>query len=231
MRTLAIGDVHGCLTALETLLDLVAPAPEDLLVALGDYVDRGPDSKAVLDRLIELFDAGRLIALRGNHDEMMMDAHAGDDGRLWLAVGGIETLASYGLSPGDWPFDLVPERHWQFLENDCRDWYETETHLFAHASINPVVDMGQQNTYTLRWQKVYDPVAHVSGKTLICGHTRQRDGLPLDLGTTICIDTGVYDSNGWLTCLHVETGRYWQANQRGETRMGFLREEDADSPP
>ena len=56
-----------------------------------------------------------------------------------------------------------------------------------------------------------------------CAATRgSRSGVPLDLGSTVCIDTGVYDSQGWLTCLHVETGGYWQANQRGETRTGSL---------
>ena len=74
MRTLAIGDIHGCLTALKTLLDFVAPAADDRLIALGDYVDRGPDSRGVLDFLIALHAGGRLVALRGNHDEMMADA-------------------------------------------------------------------------------------------------------------------------------------------------------------
>src|SRR5690349_19279287 len=123
MRTLAIGDIHGCLLALEALLGLVAPTPEDLLITLGDYVDRGPDSRGVLDRLVALFEQGRLIPLRGNHDEMMIDAHQGGDCRLWLVVGGAETLASYDHSSRDWPFDNVPARHWQFLQNDCRDWF------------------------------------------------------------------------------------------------------------
>ena len=63
-------------------------------------------------------------------------------------------------------------------------------------------------------------IEHCSGKTLICGHTRQASGLPWVLPGTICIDTGVYDGDGWLTCLHVETGDYWQANNRGESRAG-----------
>ena len=91
MRTLAIGDIHGCLTALDALLARVAPRPEDRLITLGDYVDRGPDSRGVLERLIPLFDHGRLVPLRGNHDEMMVDAHRGGDPRLWLACGGQET--------------------------------------------------------------------------------------------------------------------------------------------
>jgi serine/threonine protein phosphatase 1 len=222
MRTLAIGDIHGSLTALEALLALVDPTPEDLVIALGDYVDRGPDSKGVLDLLAAMYDQGGLIPLRGNHDEMMVEAHRRHDRGLWLVVGGIETLASYRHEPDDEVYDRVPDRHWRFLEKDCRDWYETDTHLFVHATVLPDVPLEHQDGFTLRWQKLREPVAHCSGKTLICGHTRQLSGVPLDMGTTICIDTSIYDSHGWLTCLHVETGFYWQANQRGETRTGQL---------
>jgi serine/threonine protein phosphatase 1 len=224
MRTLVLGDVHGCLTALEALLDLVAPAAHDRLIALGDYVDRGPDSRGALDRLIPLYDKGRLIPLRGNHDEMMIEeGHLGQKKGLWRAVGGVETLWSYGHEASDSaPLEKVPARHWRFLEHDCRDWYETDTHIFVHASVYPDVPLAQQDGFALRWQKLRGPIAHCSGKVLVCGHTRQRSGVPLDLGTTICIDTSVYDSDGWLTCLHIESGAYWQANQRGETRTGHL---------
>ena len=103
MRTLAIGDIHGCLTALTTLLDFVAPAADDRLIALGDYVDRGPDSRGVLDLLIALHARGRLVALRGNHDEMMLEARAGptENHSMWLACGGLHTLQSYGVASPD----------------------------------------------------------------------------------------------------------------------------------
>ena len=74
MRTLAIGDIHGCLAAFDLLMARVEVRPDDRLIALGDYVDRGPDSRGVLDRVIKLYEAGQLIALRGNHDAMMVDA-------------------------------------------------------------------------------------------------------------------------------------------------------------
>ena len=72
-RLIAIGDIHGCLTALDTLLDAIAPTSSDIIVTLGDYVDRGPDSRGVIDRLIELGRQTRLIGLLGNHEEMMLD--------------------------------------------------------------------------------------------------------------------------------------------------------------
>lgn len=223
MRTLAIGDIHGCLPALDALLAAVRPADDDRLVTLGDYVDRGPQSKGVLDRLIALFDAGRLVALRGNHDEMMVRArHQRGERRMWLRFGGIATLDSYGHWPADDEYSNVPDRHWQFLEADLVNWYETETHLFVHAFAYPDQPLAEQDTFTLLWQRLDCRVAHQSGKTLVCGHTKQSSGEPLDLGTTVCIDTGIYDPAGWLTCLDVGTGRYWQANQRGETREGLL---------
>jgi serine/threonine protein phosphatase 1 len=73
----------------------------------------------------------------------------------------------------------------------------------------------------LRWEKLIDPPRHQSGKVLICGHTRQLSGWPLVHETVICIDTSIY-SRGWLTCLEVETGRFWQANMQGEVRESHL---------
>lgn len=224
MRTLAIGDIHGCLTALTTLLDFVAPASEDRLVALGDYVDRGPDSRGALDFLIALHAKGRLVALRGNHDEMMTEARtrSKDERATWLACGGRETLNSYGIPPDAADLKGVPEAHWRFLERDCLDWYETDTHLFVHANAYPDLPLDEQPHHMLLWEKLYEACVHVSGKVMICGHTRQLSGLPRNLGATVCIDTGVYERQGWLTCLDVATGRYWQADQQGRRRTAFL---------
>ncbi len=237
MRLLAIGDIHGCLRAFITLLDAVAPQPDDQIIALGDYVDRGPDSRGVLDRLIALHAAGRLVALRGNHDVMMLEARDGR-GLMWLACGGRQTLSSYGISDSEisglregegWfsdPEDVlakIPDRHWRFLEKDSLAYYETDKHIFVHANLYPHLSLEEQPDYMLFWEKLVEPIAHVSGKIMICGHTRQKSGLPLDLGTAICIDTGVYD-DGWLTCLDVHTGRIWQANELGKARTGWLDE-------
>lgn len=222
-RTLAIGDIHGCLTALLALLDLVQPGADDRLVTLGDYVDRGPDSRGVLDQLIALYDAGRLMPLRGNHDEMMTFSR--DDRlerRMWLRFGGVQTLESYGHRATDDIYDRVPQRHWDFLAHDLRNWFETDSYLFVHAIARPDLPLAEQDSNLLLWERLSGPIAHSSGKQLICGHTRQAGGLPLDLGTTVCIDTGIYEPDGWLTCLHVETGHFWQANQKGETRVGSL---------
>jgi serine/threonine protein phosphatase 1 len=226
MRVLAVGDIHGCLVAFRALLAAVAPRPDDLIVTLGDYVDRGPDTRGVLDQLIELRGTGRLIALRGNHEVMMQNAHADEfhDSTAWLACGGRQTLASYGSAdPTMQDLDRVPAAHWYFLEHDCRDWYETKTHLFVHASAYPDMPLEDQPTYMLHWEKLEDLGPHQSGKVLVCGHTRQPGGIPLDLGHAICLDTGAY-AGGWLTCLDCGSGTFWQANEKGEVRTGRLEE-------
>src|SRR4051812_45545776 len=95
-RVLTIGDVHGCLTALDTLLGFVRPTAADQVVFLGDYIDRGPDSKGVLDRLIELRRSLDVVCLRGNHEVMMLAAATSWDGyQMWRACGGAEALESY----------------------------------------------------------------------------------------------------------------------------------------
>jgi serine/threonine protein phosphatase 1 len=225
MRLLAIGDIHGCRTALDHLLALVNPKPGEMIVTLGDYVDRGPDSRGVLDKLIELHVAGQLLPLRGNHELMMMGAKEGgkDDLNFWLACGGIDALKSY-VPDGQFPtLDDIPPTHWHFLKHTCCDFFETETHVFVHANLHPELPLDRQTTAHLHWEgfseRWHRP--HCSGKIMICGHTEQRNGLPLNLGTGICIDTWAY-GNGFLTCLDVTTGNYSQANELGETRTANL---------
>lgn len=229
MRNLVVGDIHGYATALDALLAAVDPKPADSLIFLGDYVDRGPDSKGVLDRVIELEKKRRVVCLRGNHEQMMMDSRAAP-GLLptWLANGGGQTLASYRTRP-DREGELldVPKAHWNFLDHACVDWFEAGEFFFVHAGVIPSLSLQQQPPEVLRWQKL-SPRAqpHISGKTMVCGHTVQASGKPLDVGFAICIDTGIYLPTGFLTCLDTESGTYWQADQAGNIREGDL---DADA--
>jgi serine/threonine protein phosphatase 1 len=222
MRVLAIGDIHGCFRALTTLVEAAQITTDDVLVTLGDYVDRGPNSCAVLDWLIDRAKQGPLIALRGNHELMMLRARLDCIWREdWLAYGGDATLASYPSLANRATLDDVPGQHWDFLENGCRDWYETATHFFVHAGADPDLSLAEQSEHMLFWEQFHDPPPHRSGKVMICGHTAQQSGRPLSLGHAICIDTWVYGS-GWLTCLDVASGHYWQANQHGESREDWL---------
>ncbi len=222
MRTLVIGDIHGCLRALTGVIDAAGPARGDHLIFLGDYVDRGPDSRGVIDYLLALARRHTVIALAGNHEELMLAAREGPQMlRMWTLSGGDATLASYrgGVSFSD-ALKAVPDEHWRFIET-CGDYHETASHLFVHGYVDPQLSMAQQEPTVLRWQKFVDPKPHFSGKTVICGHTAQRDGNPVNRGHAICIDTCVY-GGGWLTCMDVDTGRLWQANQQGAMKTGNI---------
>lgn len=222
MRQLAIGDIHGCYRALKTLEAFVPFQADDLVITLGDYVDRGPDSCAVVDWLIERHRRRGLVALRGNHEIMMFSARD-DRGTLdaWLQYGGKQTLASYASSglPGE--LSNVPAAHWEFLEHGTLPFFELETHFFVHANAYADFPLDEQPDQMLFWEKFEDPPPHCSGKVMVCGHTSQKSGKPLSLGHAVCIDTWVY-GDGWLTCLDVASGKYWQASERGETRSDWL---------
>lgn len=219
MRVLAIGDIHGCYRSLSTLVDSVAIEPDDILITLGDYIDRGPDSKAVLDWLIEREKTGRLIPLIGNHEKMMQTARHGQPYLdAWLGCGGRAALRSYGSDD----LDAVPDQHWDFLDR-CRMYYELKTHFFVHANALPDYALEDQPDYALVWESLSKPVPHESGRVMVCGHTPQRGGKPLNLEHTICIDTCAH-GNGWLTCFDIRSGKCWQSNEQGETRQFFIDE-------
>ncbi|MEM8732858.1 MAG: metallophosphoesterase family protein [Planctomycetota bacterium] len=213
-RLIAIGDIHGCLEPLEKLISEIAPTTEDTVVTLGDYVDRGPDSKGVVDLLIDLKDKCNLVAIQGNHEEMMLDVVKEKKPHFrWLQYGGVETLDSYGFV-GD--LDIIPDEHHQFFDAMV-DYYETDGFLFLHANYAPELAPAEMDIPTIRWLKLTDvtPPPHVSGKRAIVGHTHDSAGEIFDLGYLACIDTYCY-GGGWLTALEVHTGEMWQANMQGE---------------
>lgn len=222
MRVLAIGDIHGCAVAFDALLDAVKPRGDDLIVTLGDYVDRGPRSREVIEKLIALNATGRLVAILGNHDQMMLDARD-DEMKLadWSRGYGKKTLASYAQDGGRGTLDDVPAAHWHFLESVCRDFFEIDTHFFVHANAHPDQPLAEQPVYMLRWETFDDPPAHESGKVMVCGHTSQKDGRIVNRGHAVCIDTYAH-GGGWLTCLDVKTGKLWQANEKRALQESWL---------
>lgn len=146
-RHLAIGDIHGCYDAFRTLCDFVKLRKDDIVVTLGDYPDRGPNTNAVLDWLIHLSEMHDLKPLRGNHDIMMLDARTGKSKyRRWCDVGGDATLRSYAPFDGDaGKLDDVPEHHWRFLADELLPYFETDTHIFVHANAYPdMPDLGHR---------------------------------------------------------------------------------------
>jgi serine/threonine protein phosphatase 1 len=227
-RHLAIGDIHGCITALETLIVYVELKSDDTIVFIGDYVDRGPDSAAVLDFVIDLAKTHTVIPLRGNHELMMLDSGEMKSWmHSWLQYGGAETLASYSetVNPED-PFADIPAVHMDFLQNQLQTHYECDTHFFVHANADADKPLDKQPDASLYWRRFGDPKRHCSDKIMVCGHTIQESGEPASNGDAICIDTWAY-GDGWLSCLDVESGTVWQANQAGETRTLSLAKTDA----
>jgi serine/threonine protein phosphatase 1 len=222
MRTLAIGDIHGCHTALVALLNAVQPASEDRIVFLGDYIDRGPTSRDVIESLLRLSKTCSPVFLRGNHEVMILEAREDPlKGNLWQSYGGLETLFSYGANyRQDWT-STIPNSHWKFFDAAAR-YFETGTHIFAHACLDPELDMADQPDWLLYWEFFERLEPHKSGKKIICGHTPQRSGEIKNVGFALCIDTGPA-VGGWLTCLDVNSGKHWQANEQGDTRQGVLK--------
>jgi serine/threonine protein phosphatase 1 len=204
----------------------IEPGPEDTIVTLGDYIDRGPDSRGVLDQLLALARRCHLVPLLGNHEEAALDALRDKAAlRKWLTLGGADTLRSYGWVSGaarravaDW----IPEPHRRFLAN-CLPYYEVRSHLFVHAGFLPELPLDEQPGLALRWRTT-DPQSarpHHSGKVAVVGHTRQLGGEVLNLGFLVCIDTNCA-RGGWLTGLDTDTGQIWQADQAGRHRNGRL---------
>lgn len=221
-RLFAFGDIHGCLAPLQALLAMINPQYDDELFFLGDYVDRGRESSAVLDCLIDVKQQHNARFILGNHEEMMLmsrdDEHAL---RTWCRVGGYETLDSYGAGYNLQGLQSVLTEHWDFLER-CEAYIETDHYIFTHAAIDAGLSLAKQSVEALRWQKRHPSEPHHSEKIVVHGH-HSRDHLWVD-NNYICIDTHCY-GGGWLTCLEIDNGSYrvLQANNLGETRSLALR--------
>lgn len=189
--TYVIGDIHGCLQSLERLLHKIRPRPEDRVIFIGDYIDRGPQSREVVDLLLRL--PYRSIFLLGNHEKMLLDYLAGGDASLYLLNGGTATLESYGGDAAN-----IPQDHLRFFRS-LRPIYETLEHIFVHAGIRPLVPLEEQELKDLVWirQEFYQFVGRFP-KPVVFGHTPMRHVLLAE--DRIGIDTGcVY--GGKLTCL------------------------------
>ena len=225
MRTLAIGDIHGCFKALQAVGAAAEISSEDNVVTLGDYIDRGPEVPQVLAWLRGRYQSGRLIPLLGNHEIMLRASRKDEELREdWLEFGGRATLEAYATDLATLSLEDIPPEDWDFIEEHCLPWHETEKHIFVHAGLHPNLPLSRQYEQVLFWDRSIVHAPHCSGKTMICGHTPQEDGLPVHHGHAICIDTGAYLEDGWLTCLDVESGEYWQGNQAGDSRNWQLSE-------
>lgn len=216
MRTLVFGDIHGCYKSLVNLLDLLnVNTSTDRLIFLGDYIDRGDSSNKVIELLISLDQTHNCDFLRGNHEIMMLDALKNSTKlSYWLHYGGEETLDSYRAKS----FKDIPDNHWNFLRQ-LKPYAQSDKHVYVHASLIANIGLSEQPDSALYWTRVDNTIfPHCSGKLMVCGHTAQTSGYPLNLTHGICIDTGA-GYGGWLTCLDVNENFCYQSNELGETRQ------------
>ncbi len=228
VRVYAVPDLHGRADLLERLLDTLAADMAragdgiERLVAifLGDYIDRGPRSRRVLDILTNGLPKGlETVFLKGNHEDFVLSFLDGaSDAAGWLLNGGIETLASYGVDVPDTGFltdeaensirvallNAMPERHLVFLR-DLALMHREGDYLFAHAGVRPGVPVERQNPEDLLW--IRGPFLTSTadlGAVVVHGHTITPR--PLVLANRIGLDTGAYQS-GRLTCGVLEADR------------------------
>jgi serine/threonine protein phosphatase 1 len=221
-RVYAVGDVHGCLDRLEAMHELIAadlaerPTDQTVLVHLGDYVDRGPESAGVVARLADgaVLPGIPMVNLMGNHEHMMLAALVSGDAEateLWLANGGADSLLSWGVprsaQPREWP-TYLPIPHLLFLR-DLAVSHEAGGYLFVHAGIRPGIPLDRQSRHDLLWiREPFLSSKQVFGPVVVHGHTPRHE--PVVRPNRIGIDTGAV-MGGVLTCAVLE-----------EDRLGFI---------
>lgn len=227
MRLYAIGDVHGCDDLLARAHDTIAadleadPVGDHRIIHLGDYVDRGPASFAVIDRLARMGETDRhVVSLRGNHDAMMLDflTDPVGGGAMWLMNGGDKTLANYGVDARSWQesdrrlialseqfAETLPDHHRAFLAG-LPDTVRFRDFFFCHAGIRPGVPLDAQAPQDLIWiRDDFLTDARDHGVVVVHGHTPQPR--PDVWPNHINIDTGAV-FGGPLTLLALDGTRH-----------------------
>ena len=207
-RVYAIGDIHGRSDLLERLLRLIRQDSlgrkgKNILVFIGDYIDRGPDSKGVIELLLDLPSRYDVHFLRGNHDQSLLDFLGEPSAfRAWREFGAVDTLLSYGVFPPLADTDAAlkdardrfmrafPRAHRRFLEN-LSLWFEVGDYFFTHAGVRPGIPLTEQRQEDLLWiREEFLSSTHDFGKVIVHGHTPMAS--PVRKSNRIGIDTGAY---------------------------------------
>jgi serine/threonine protein phosphatase 1 len=191
-RTYTFGDVHGCLDQLQRLVDLCerdAGPERSKFIMLGDYIDRGPDSRGVIDFLINLqkWSPDEVICLRGNHEDLLLAALENEDAELsWLSNGADATLHSYRASRAR---DL-PTQHIDWIRS-LPLFHDDGQRFFVHAGVHPERPLDQQRSRDLLW--IREPFLSSDkdfGKLVVHGHTPLKNGIPDQRPNRLNLDTG-----------------------------------------
>ena len=216
MQRFAIGDIHGCLKTFQTLLEQINYSTEDELILLGDYVDRGPDSKGVFDHIFHLREEGyKVMCLMGNHEQMLLDFKKDDKGRKsWLLHGGVQTLMSFDTET----VRDIPVKYIDFMTN-LPSYYTTDDFIFVHGGLNFTKRNPFKDEYAMLWERAwYKQVNYkwLGKKIIVHGHTPstreeiEEMGKYIQLNQYINLDCGCYVSErradmGFLTALNLDS--------------------------
>lgn len=192
MHTYAFGDVHGCLSQLQNLVEQCereAGLQRSRFVFLGDYVDRGPDSRGVIDFLIDLqtWSPDEVICLMGNHEDLLLTAV--DDShweKRWLQNGGIQTLSSFRASSAT----DIPSKHLKWL-GSLPKFFDDGLRFFVHAGVHPDRPLHQQDDHDLlNIREAFLTSKKDFGRLIVHGHTPTSNGLPDPRSNRLNLDTG-----------------------------------------
>ena len=206
--TYAVGDIHGCVDLVRRAFGAIrthARGRDHTIILLGDYVDRGPNSKEVVEFLVGYRGKAPLVCLRGNHEQMMVEAAHAGSGKLqsrWLAVGGLDTLESYGRSPELPIINRIPAMHLSWAATRPLV-FEDADHIFVHAGIDPTRPFYDQGSAEYLWIRERFLSASASDfsdrRHVVHGHTPRWSGkpdaaIPEFLQHRTNLDTGAYDT-------------------------------------
>ncbi len=218
--TFAIGDIHGRIDLFDKMLveirsRTLAPYVKPRIVLLGDYIDRGSDSRGVIERIIELRQSRwcHVTALRGNHEQAMFAfVNDGTCGPAWLSRGGLATLKSYGVQPPSLEADTWQQAqralllamgltHYEFLAS-LQSYYLQDDYMFVHAGVLPGVPLAQQTDKELLWiREPFLKAEKATDRVVVHGHTPRAE--PENNPWRINVDTGAY-ATGVLTAVKLE---------------------------
>ena len=219
MKIFAIGDIHGQIDKLRGLMSKLYVNDEDLIVFVGDYIDRGHYSFEVIEYLIGLSKKHKCIFLKGNHEEMFMDFMSGINEDFFIQNGGYATIQSYENNGydihqhTDYLERHLPVEHVNFYQS-LKNYYETEDYIFVHAGLLAKdIPLDQQPVEALLWER-YDFINSDFdwGKKVIFGHTPNKEVLVMH--NKICIDTGSYFEDGCLTCVKLPEESFIQQGEK-----------------
>ena len=191
-NTYAIGDLHGCRDQLDRLFELCerdAGQQRSKFILLGDYIDRGPDSRGVIEFLINLqkWSPDEIICLHGNHEDLLLAALDGEEAEMnWLSNGGNATLRSYRATRAR---DLPPS-HIDWIRS-LHLSHDDGQRFFVHAGVHPERPLDQQRTRDLLW--IREPFLSSGkdfGRLIVHGHTPIQSGVPDERSNRLNIDTG-----------------------------------------